>query len=286
MSDNPSQFADGSYTLSIGDSPEIPTAAKALAADTGLSVSRVKQAMDRGAVWLQRGKHTQRLRRGSRVLQPGDILYLHYQSKVLDSPVPEARLIADEGAYSLWYKPSGALSQGSKWGDHCTMVRIAEKQLSRPGFIVHRLDRAASGLILIAHEKKAAAALSALFAERSIDKRYWVSVAGEFPEALRQLDSPLDGKAARSLIEACVYHPETGRSDLLVKIETGRKHQIRQHLAEVGYPVIGDRLYGSELGGEDLCLQAVSLRFSCPLSGVERHYRLPLPKALEGQFNI
>ena len=66
---------------------------------------------------------------------------------------------------SIWYKPYGIYCQGSKWGDHHTIHRMAEQQLQRPCFIVHRLDRATTGLVIVAHKKKIAAALAALFAQ-------------------------------------------------------------------------------------------------------------------------
>ena len=104
---------------------------------------------------------------------------------MLSSPVPQALLIEDLIDYSVWYKPYGMLSQGSKWSDHCTIARFAQKNLSneRPAFIVHRLDRAATGLILIAHSKKAAKALSSLFENRtiesnSLEKFYQIIVHG------------------------------------------------------------------------------------------------------------
>jgi len=135
---------------------------------TGLSKQRIKLAMTQGAVWVTRGRNTQRLRRAKRALRTGDELHLYYDAEILaESPV-EPTLIADVGAYSVWRKPYGLRSQGSKWGDHCTVARWAERHLrpERPTFTVHRLDRAANGLILVAHSKAMAAALSELFQKR------------------------------------------------------------------------------------------------------------------------
>jgi tRNA pseudouridine32 synthase/23S rRNA pseudouridine746 synthase len=120
---------------------------------TGLPKQRIKSAMTKGAVWLSRGRKTQRLRRAKRKLRIGDELHLYYDIKILDEVPVEPTLIADLGGYSVWQKPYGLRSQGSKWGDHCTVVRWAERSLKpeRPAFTVHRLDRAANGLMLIAH---------------------------------------------------------------------------------------------------------------------------------------
>ena len=92
-------------------------------------------------------------------LQQQDRLHLYHDPRVLSIEPAEARMIADEGAFSIWYKPFGMLSQGSKWADHCTISRWVETHLrpQRPAFVVHRLDRAATGLMIIAHAKGVAA---------------------------------------------------------------------------------------------------------------------------------
>jgi tRNA pseudouridine32 synthase/23S rRNA pseudouridine746 synthase len=244
---------------------------------SGLSKQRIKQAMTRGAVWLTRGRNTQRLRRAKRALRAGDELHLYHDSRILQEIPAEADLIADVGGYSVWNKPYGLRSQGSKWGDHCTVTRWAERHLEpeRPAFTVHRLDRAANGLILVAHSKKMAAALSELFKKREVEKRYRAVVAGDFsaqPSPLR-IEKPVDDKVAIS--EISLISVDGGQSTVDVRIETGRKHQIRRHLAGLGHPVIGDRLYGSgEKDGVDLQLTAYLLAFHCPVNDEPVEYRL------------
>lgn len=250
-----------------------------LAETSGLTKQRIKSAMQKGAVWLTSGKHTQRLRRHSKAMKAGDKLHLYYDEKILETMPPEARLIADEEAYSVWYKPYGMLSQGSKWSDHCTINRWAEQHLTpqRNAFIVHRLDRAASGLILIAHRKSAAQALSKLFQERAVTKHYQVIVHGHFPdlESPQLIETELDGKPARSHAKLIKYSAWTKRSLLEVSIETGRKHQVRRHLCDTGFPVVGDRLYGDDGDSEDLQLTACHLAFTCPISQQEKVFDLP-----------
>jgi tRNA pseudouridine32 synthase/23S rRNA pseudouridine746 synthase len=158
------------------------TAVDLLQRESGLSKGRIKSAMSKGAVWLTRGKSTQRLRRATRKLRSGDELHLYYDEDVLAEVPAEPQLIADVGDYSVWNKPYGLRSQGSKWGDHCTVTRWAEQHLQpeRSAFVVHRLDRAANGLILVAHAKRTAAALSEIFTRRKIEKRYQAWVTGDF----------------------------------------------------------------------------------------------------------
>ena len=196
----------------------------------------------------------------------------------------EALLIEDCTDYSVWYKPYGMLSQGSKWSDHCTIARWAQTHLTpeRAAFIVHRLDRAATGLILIAHSKKAVRALSAMFEKHDLEKIYHIIIHGD--HRLRPqpdtLTSDVDGKSASSHFTQLGYDENNNASLVRVKIDTGRKHQIRIHASSIDMPVVGDRLHG-KLGSindeisDDLQLCAVSLRFICPLTAEQRVFKLP-----------
>ena len=244
---------------------------------SGLSKGHVKTAMNKGAVWLTRGKKTQRLRRVTRRLCAGDEVHLYYDPEVLAETPVAPTLIADVGGYSVWNKPYSLRSQGTKWGDHCTVPRWAERHLrpERPAFVVHRLDRAANGLILVAHSRSMAAALSSLFRERNIEKRYRAWVAGDFSgqSSPLRVEMPIDGRQAISDI-TFVRH-EQGRSLLDVCTKTGRKHQVRRHLAASGFPIIGDRRYGGAADDDvDLQLTAHFLAFLCPVAGAPVEYRL------------
>jgi tRNA pseudouridine32 synthase/23S rRNA pseudouridine746 synthase len=250
-----------------------------LAEATDFSRQRIKQIMQKGAVWVspasgsERGseKNAQRLRRAKKVLQPGDTLHLYYDEKILAEEPPTPELIADEGTYSVWYKPYGLRSQGSKWSDHCTIARWVETHLEpqRPAFVVHRLDRAATGLIIIAHKKSTATEFSRMFAKREIEKRYRVVVHGRFPDMPEPytMAQAIDERPAVSHATLLEYDAEQDRSLLEVNIESGRKHQIRRHLAWAGFPVVGDRLYGSADAKENLQLTACYLSFSDPAAG-------------------
>lgn len=245
------------------------TALPALASISGLPKLRIKDAMAKGAVWLGRGGKTKRLRRATFALLPGDTLDLYYDATVLALIPPEPILLADERAWTVWVKPAGLLAQGSQSGDHCALLRLAEQRLQRETFLVHRLDREAAGLMLLAHTGKAAAALSALFAsarQDGIEKGYRVEVAGALEPETGAIELPLDGKSALTRYTRQAYLAERDSSLADVTLVTGRKHQIRRHFAALGHPVLGDPRYGH--GHSDprgLQLFAVRLAFTCPL---------------------
>ena len=263
------------------------TALDLLAEGTGLSKQRIKDAMNKGAVWWTLKGKTLRLRRATKVLYKGSKIQFFYDEQVLARKPETAQLIHDAVAYSIWYKPAGMLAQGSQWGDHCSILRWVEVNgqsllgSQRDCFLVHRLDADAAGLMIIAHDSQSAAKLSLLFQGRDIKKHYqaWVVDDCELPDAGMTLNYELDGKVAITHIKKIGV---ANNSTLLdVHIETGRKHQIRRHLANIGHPIVGDKLYGTKakLG---LQLLAYKLEFECPYS--QRNLVVELDKEL--QFSL
>ena len=247
-----------------------------LADQLPLSRQKLKQAMEKGSIWLKKARGgRRRLRRAKTVLDVGDSLEVHYDPHILSAQTLSPTLIADNKGYSVWFKPALMLSQGSKFADHCAITRWIEKnhQPKRAVYLVHRLDRAASGLMLFAHNQKAAARLSKLFSARNIVKRYTVIVSTEVKASLPlKIDTPIDGKTAETVVLSA--QAEGGQSTLLVEIKTGRKHQIRRHLSEQGWPVLGDKLYGEEKSEVPLRLTASYLKFICPVSNAPVEYQL------------
>jgi tRNA pseudouridine32 synthase/23S rRNA pseudouridine746 synthase len=266
--DPPAVTTSRHFTLT--NTGENETAVEALARVSSLPKSRLKDALAKGAITLTRGSKTKRLRRATFALQKGDTLSLWYNPELLALVPPQPRLLADEKQYSVWIKPAGLLAQGSQEGDHCALLRLAELALKREVFLVHRLDREAAGLMLIAHTPKAAAAFSALFAAPEagtrIRKLYRVEVRGQAPEH-GEIVLPLDGKVALTRFTCKAYDAMGNSSMLDVELVTGRKHQIRRHFAESGFPVVGDPVYGKDNKDvRGLQLFAVALEFMCPFN--------------------
>lgn len=251
---------------------DVATAVDCLAVRSGLSKSALKDAMNKGAVWLTRHGVRKRLRRATTMLQPGDRLQLFYDRDLLAFTPPPARLVHDARRYSVWFKPPGMLAQGTDAGDHAALTRHAEKALARPVFPIHRLDREALGLMVLAHDREAAARLSALFAGNDVDKRYRVQVRGRLRDEGR-VEQPLDGKPARTDYRVLAYDADRDVTTLEVRLFTGRLHQIRRHMAALGHGVMGDPRYGSGNKNRDgLRLAAVSLAFTDPFTRIPRSF--------------
>ncbi|MCJ8312249.1 MAG: RNA pseudouridine synthase [Saccharospirillaceae bacterium] len=262
------------------------TAVQLLAEASNLSVQEIKQAMQKGCVWLTRGKTTQRQRRVKKSLKQGDEIHMYFNPQVLSQSVEDAKLISDAGSYSIWYKPYAMLCLGSKWSDHTTINRFVETHLKpqRPAFIVHRLDKATTGLLVIAHSKSTARALSQAFAERKTEKHYQAIVHGDFNSQLKAkndtliINSDIETKTATTHVSCLEYNVVKNQSLLDIKIDTGRKHQIRIHLSSIGFPIVGDRLYGNDeklIDGQkrlDLQLNSVYLKIPNPDTLVDMEY--------------
>lgn len=269
---------DDSETREIGE----------LAAEqSGLDLDQVKDAMAKGALWLkENGKPKyKRFRRYDYVLHKGDEVVLNYKGSFLSEHPLEAKLLFDRQRYSVWYKPVGVMSRGNEFGDHFSIVRMAHIHFKpyRHAHYVHSMDSSADGLMLIAHDKLAAAKLVHLRKHGGMETIYRVVVQGR-PEGGAEsgvIDEPLDGQPASTRWEVVSYAKDLDRTELRVHMEPGCKHQIRRHLHSIGTPVVGDRQYRNEAGNkdskkrQDMLLTAISLCFECPIEHQPVEFILP-----------
>ena len=261
---------------------EEPAKAFQLLADaSGLPKERIKHAMVKGAVWLRRpGAKERRLRKAKFKLAKGDQVELFYDPKVLAMAPPHCSCIAENSDYSVWVKPPWMLSQGTRYGDHCSLLRIAEKNNRDIDYkLIHRLDREASGLMLLAHNRNAAKLLSRLFQDNAIEKRYFAEVEGilEIGKEGLLLNDVLDEKPAKTEVLASKPAKSRRNSLLDIRLHTGRLHQIRRHLSNHGYPVLGDPKYGNAEGKvySELHLCAWKISFHSPFSKKQCEYTIP-----------
>ena len=244
------------------------------------------EAARKGAVWVkprkpngQMGKLV-RLRDLNESVRDGSELFANLNRSVLDTEVESPTLIDAHPNYSFWFKPRGVLSQGSKWGDHTAMSYLVADDCDRPAHIVHRLDKDACGIMVIAHTRPAVRELTAMFAKRNVIKRYQVEVSGVWDAALPlYCEEPLDEKNARTCVEAAVSDETHTRTRLSIRLYTGRKHQIRRHLALRDFPLVGDTRYGDKNSTDPLALMAIELEFTCPFS--EKLVSCKVPESLQ-----
>ena len=242
-----------------------------LAKKSGLSKTKIKTAMQKGAVWIHTENRQKRLRKASRILKTGESISLNYDETVLLIDPPKPQLIYLAKTYSVWNKPAGLFSGGTRFGDHCSINRLIEKKLNKPAFLVHRLDHYAWGIMILAHSKKSARILSGQFENREISKHYQAIVNGQVMQAC-DIRSPIDGKEAFTSLQPLMNDGE--RSLVAVQIKTGRKHQIRKHLSEIGFPIEGDRLYGSS-HENSLQLASTSVTLNDPETNKSVSFYLP-----------
>ena len=162
----------------------------------------------------------------------------------------------------------------------------------RPG-IVHRIDRDTSGLIIAAKNDAAHAALSAQLSDHSLSRTYECLVSGNMRQDSGTVDAPIGrsssdrkkmavvagGRRAVTHWEVVARYP--GVTHLRCRLETGRTHQIRVHMAHIGHPILGDTVYGAKKpvpGLTGQCLHATGLRFVHPRTGETVELHCPLPE--------
>lgn len=195
-------------------------------------------------------------------------------------------------------KPSGLLAVPGRGADKqdCLSKRVQARYPD--ALIVHRLDMATSGLMVLARGAAAQRTLSMAFAAREVGKRYLAVVDGrlEAPlEAWGVIDLPIiadwpnrplrmidhqDGKSSITRWRVLGYDESGSNTRVELEPVTGRSHQLRLHLRELGHPILGDTLYAPadiQAMAERLLLHAGSLRFAHPATGEALAFACPAP---------
>lgn len=145
----------------------------------------------------------------------------------------------------------------------------------------HRLDNPTSGLLICAKTRPALSEIQKMFREKEIEKTYVAITTGHAPK-MAIFDIEIEGKSAVTRIETKEYFRIGNLDYSLLRVfpETGRTHQIRIHLSENGFPIVGDRQYGGEIQQKfrGLYLTAIGVKFKHPITGEALAFELPLPK--------
>jgi tRNA pseudouridine65 synthase len=205
-------------------------------------------------------------------------------------------------------KPSGLLVHRSALAnDRVTCMTILRDQLGRWVYPLHRLDRGTSGVLMFGLSAESASLLGELFSERGVRKRYLAVVRG-YLDGEGTIDYPLAAEPGDAAVEAITRYRSIASVELpivvgryatarysLVEAEplTGRKHQIRRHMAHLRHPVIGDRVHGEgrhnrlfrdELGIDRLMLHAAEVGFTHPVTGEDLVIAAALPAEMAEVF--
>lgn len=227
-------------------------------------------------------------------------LVLPEQDDILQAEDIPLDIVYEDDELIVVNKPAGMVVHPGAGHSRGTLVNallsqnpdLPDQDGDRPG-IVHRLDRDTSGLIAIAKTDHAVEHLQAQFKERRVAKVYLALVEGRLQPSKGLVDAPIgrdprqrqrmsvvsDGRPARTAYEVREYLGDC--TYLEVRPETGRTHQIRVHLAAIGYPVYGDPIYGRKRPGDRLFLHAWQLTLDLPSSGERRTFTAPLPDDLQ-----
>jgi len=232
----------------------------------------IKKAIKRGdflvdgeiattGIWVKPG---QKIELFLRDIKPGKIFKLQMN-------------VSYEDPYlAVIHKPAGFVVSGNKFMtiENALLHNLSLSsepdalQMPRP---VHRLDRSTSGLLIVAKTAGAAMNMGQQFENRKVMKRYRAVVTGKVPESGR-VRTPLENREADSEFRL-VTCSESVKYGWLSRVDlfphTGRTHQLRIHMAEIGHPVVGDKLYGEEgmiIKRQGLFLCAVEIRFQHPIT--------------------
>ena len=271
----------------------------------------------------------QKLLEESKITVNGNVVKASYKVQVGDriqieiEPPKEVKLEAQDIPIDIIYedddiivvnKPKGLVVHPANGNPDGTLVNaimaICKDSLSgiggelRPG-IVHRLDKDTSGLLIVAKNDKAHINMSEQIKDRKVKKTYIALVRGTITENEATINMPIgrstkdrkkmavtkNGKEAITHFKVLNRYTTSKASYTLleIKIDTGRTHQIRVHMAEIGHPVVGDMVYSNgknEFGVIGQCLHAKKLEFCHPITGKEMSFEAPLPEYFENIIDL
>ena len=234
-------------------------------------------------------------------LEPGDVVTIASGKQVPGASIERhgLKIVYLDEAVVVVDKRAGLLSMGSEGEKEKTAHRILNEHLkaltnspAQQAFIVHRLDRETSGLMIFARSRAIQAGLQENW--KTVTKKYLAVVEGVPAKAEGTLrDNLVESKSLRMHRverggELAITHYRVlkkGRANSIVEftLETGRKNQIRVQVAGLGHPIVGDRKYGATTDpARRLGLHSSELKFRHPVSGIPMNFQSPLPTNLKG----
>lgn len=250
----------------------------------------MKKAIQKGAVWV----NGQMASTGTWVKE-GDTIEL--KTEQIKKRVFERNLdvVFEDNYLAVVHKPSGLLVNGNRFQtvenalNYNLTPSMMKDALTYP-HVAHRLDYGTSGLLLVGKTSKALTACKQLFEHRNIQKTYRAITVGQMPSA-GTINQEINAKKAVTHYKVTAFLPSKKYQQFnLVELYplTGRRHQIRIHLANIGFPILGDRDYGTPHLWQmkrGLYLQAAALDFAHPFEHTACHFELPLPPKFRKLLN-
>jgi 23S rRNA pseudouridine1911/1915/1917 synthase len=200
-----------------------------------------------------------------------------------ESTLPVFTVVFEDDDIVVVDKPSGLLTAPTPESDRNNLADLLSR---RPGagpvMVVHRIDLETSGLVVFAKTADANRELSHRFRDHDLERAYLAAVIGRFPDETKLIDRPVGGRRAVTHVE--IRERFGDRATLVAcRLETGRTHQIRLHMVEVGTPVIGDARYGRSFAPKPprMALHATKLGLAHPRTGTALSFESPWPADLE-----
>ena len=236
-------------------------------------------------------------------LKPGDVVQLDRSKHKKSFHCKELDIVFEDPYLFVIDKHPGLLSMSNNSRQQ-TVQTVLSRYLEKGGgrntsHLVHRLDRDTSGLMVYAKDVQTQQSLINSWQQLVSDRRYLALVKGEFEQPRGRVQSwltedkkfithssPVDNGGKYAVTHYNVLASSNGYSLVECELETGRKNQIRVHMAQLGHPVVGDRKYGSD---EDpmrrLGLHAYMLCFTHPVTGKHLRFETPVPFCFEKLLN-
>jgi 23S rRNA pseudouridine1911/1915/1917 synthase len=248
----------------------------------GLSRRKTRTVIDLGGVFVDRA----RVKVAGRPVRAGQVIEVNVggafeRAKDGVDGALAPRIVHSDDHIVVVDKPAGLVTAPTPESDRGDVLDQLARQLGKV-YLVHRLDLPTSGLLVFARTREANKRLGEAFKAHDVDREYRAVAVGVVPA--QTIDRPIDRRRAVTHVQP--IETFANATLLAVRLETGRTHQIRVHLAGIGHPVCGDRTHGGELERAflprppRLALHAMMLGFTHPATGERVRWESALPDEL------
>jgi 23S rRNA pseudouridine1911/1915/1917 synthase len=243
----------------------------------GLSRRKARAVIDAGGVFVARA----RVKVASRPVRAGQAIEVNIGGALDRDPPPAPVIVHTDEHVIVADKPAGLVTAPTPESDRGDLLDQLARRYGEV-YLVHRLDLPTSGLLVFARTREANRRLGEAFVAHDVDREYAAVAVGAL--AAQTIDRPIEGRRAVTHVEP--IEALAGATLARVRLETGRTHQIRIHLAGAGHPIAGDAQHGGEASRTlvprppRLALHAAVLGFTHPATGARVRFVSELPQDL------